>query len=309
MTFIRTAALVAALAVLPPAPAAAAQRAYVASNGSDANTASSCGLSTPCRGFQAAMSVVDAGGEILALDTAGYGAVVVDKSVSIVGNSGFYAGISVSSGAGVTIATPGVDVTLRGLNINAIGGAMGVTMSAGSSLAIENCVISNFSSAARVVSTGAKVRVADTTVRRNAAGLVFSDGASAEVVNSRLVANTGAGLRVLGNNAAAITSISVTRSVSSQNDVGFIAFADTAGATARLSLTQSMASGNTNAGVQSEASGSGTAVVLIGYSTVSQNGIGLAQVNAGSSIVSTVNNVVELNTTDIAGTVTNTSTD
>jgi hypothetical protein len=81
-----------ALAVILGAQSAhGAQRAFVASFGSDANTASGCGLANPCRGFTAAMTVVDAGGEILALDAAGYGVVTIDKSVSLIANTGSYA--------------------------------------------------------------------------------------------------------------------------------------------------------------------------------------------------------------------------
>jgi hypothetical protein len=62
------------------------------------------------------MTVVDPGGEIVALDAAGYGAVTVDKSVSIIANPGVYAGIT-ASGVAITIDTPSVNVLVRGLSI------------------------------------------------------------------------------------------------------------------------------------------------------------------------------------------------
>jgi hypothetical protein len=60
-----------------PACAWTAPRAFVASTGSDANAAQACARSAPCRTFQAAVDVVDDGGEVIALDAAGYGAVTI----------------------------------------------------------------------------------------------------------------------------------------------------------------------------------------------------------------------------------------
>src|SRR6185369_11372319 len=56
-------------------------RTFVASFGLDSN---GCSLSSPCRGFTKALAVTDPGGEIVVLDSAGYGAVTIDKSVSII---------------------------------------------------------------------------------------------------------------------------------------------------------------------------------------------------------------------------------
>ena len=108
------------LAVAPRAAYALAQRTFVASNGNDANA---CSLAAPCRGFARAITQTSANGEIIVLDSAGYGAVTIDRSVTITAPAGVYAGISVFTGAGITVATPGAAVTLRGLTINGQGGA------------------------------------------------------------------------------------------------------------------------------------------------------------------------------------------
>lgn len=52
-------------------PAAAVQRTFVASDGNDANA---CSLIAPCRTFQAAVNLVDSAGEVVALDSGGFGA-------------------------------------------------------------------------------------------------------------------------------------------------------------------------------------------------------------------------------------------
>src|ERR1700694_4447420 len=77
------------IAAVAAAPAEAAQRAFVASGGSDANTASGCGLSMPCRSFASAQTVVSDGGEIGALDAAGYGPIAITKNVTIHAKPGF----------------------------------------------------------------------------------------------------------------------------------------------------------------------------------------------------------------------------
>src|SRR6202171_1675712 len=126
-------------AALTAIPAEAAQRAFVSSSGNDANTASGCGLASPCRSFASAQTVVSDGGEIVALDAAGYGPITVTKNVTITANPGFYAGIGVATGSAVTINTAGVNVILRGLNINGTGASYGVVMTNGHRLWIDDC--------------------------------------------------------------------------------------------------------------------------------------------------------------------------
>src|SRR6187401_2596973 len=64
------------------APAALIQRTFVSTSGSDANP---CTRTDPCRNFQAAIANTLAGGEVVALDSGGYGTFTVDKSLTIAG--------------------------------------------------------------------------------------------------------------------------------------------------------------------------------------------------------------------------------
>jgi hypothetical protein len=98
MTFVRIAA--ALLLGAASLSASALQRTFVASFGNDANP---CTLASPCRGFTRALTQTDPNGEVIVLDSAGYGAFTVTQSVSIVAPDGVYAGISVFSGIGVTV--------------------------------------------------------------------------------------------------------------------------------------------------------------------------------------------------------------
>src|SRR5690349_4044942 len=100
---------------------AQANRTFVSGSGSDANP---CSLGAPCRSFAQAITQTNAGGEITVLDTAGYGAVTIDKSVSIVNDGVGEAGVTVTSGNAVTVSTGANDVVnLRGLTLVGGGGA------------------------------------------------------------------------------------------------------------------------------------------------------------------------------------------
>ena len=112
-----------ALAAAAGIAGAATQRTFVASNGVDTAT---CTLSAPCRTFATAIANTLPGGEVIVLDSAGYGAATITQSVSIIAPAGIYAGISVFTGDGITIATPGLNVVLRGLAITGLGGQNGI---------------------------------------------------------------------------------------------------------------------------------------------------------------------------------------
>src|SRR5216117_1866651 len=116
-------------------------RTFVSGLGSDANP---CTRLSPCRSFQRAHDVVVAGGEVIAVDSAGYGPITITKSVSIIGD-GNYAGINTSSGNGVTIVTAGITVNLRSLIIAGLGTATnGINVTSVGNLHVEECVISGF---------------------------------------------------------------------------------------------------------------------------------------------------------------------
>jgi len=103
----------------------AAQRHFVSASGT---SNLSCSITQPCRQFSDALAVVDPGGEVIVLTSGGYGTRAITQSVSIIAAPGVYAGITVFAGTGVSIASSGVQVALRGLTINGQGGFVGVSM-------------------------------------------------------------------------------------------------------------------------------------------------------------------------------------
>jgi len=152
---------------------ATAQRTFVASTGNDANP---CSLAQPCRGFARAITQTSPSGEVIVLDSAGYGPVTIAKSVSIIAPAGLHAGVTVLSGDGITVNIPNGVVVLRGLTISGQGGANGINFLAASRLRIENCVISNMGVDGVMFSAaGSELIVTDTIVRDNGGSGIGGD--------------------------------------------------------------------------------------------------------------------------------------
>jgi nitrous oxidase accessory protein NosD len=291
----RLAYLAAAVTALP---AQAVQRSFVASYGNDANTATNCTFANPCRGFSAALTVTDSGGEIVALDAAGYGKVTITKSVTITANPGFYAGISTDSGPAIGISMPGIDVILRGLSVNGIGGTNGngVQMTAGHSLTIENCVFSNFSSTGVIAAlAGAAVRISDSTFRGNSTGLAVFGGATLDVARSSFKGNIQSGVSVGDGSTGTVSD-----SVATGNGLGM--WVNSFNADARLVVTRSTASNNSSAGLAAEMLHAGMPTLVVSGNLVTGNSNGL--MNLLGTLESQGNNTVRQNETNVSGAIT-----
>src|SRR5215467_6784811 len=137
-----------AMPLLYAAPAQAqATRTWVSGAGADANP---CSCTAPCKTFAGAISKTAAGGEIDALDPAGFGAVTITKSITIDGGGGQVASVQVAGTNAIVVAAGANDtVTLRNLSINGLGATgnslNGVRFISGATLHIEHCVIFGFS--------------------------------------------------------------------------------------------------------------------------------------------------------------------
>jgi hypothetical protein len=200
------------------------QRTFVASTGSDAET---CTRTQPCRSFAAAIAKTSDKGEVIVLDSAGYGPVAIAQSTSIVAPPGAYAGITVFAGTGVTIAGSNIAVVLRGLTINGQGGDIGIDFQQGASLAIESCEVTSLNFAGiDLRAPGSMVQVRNVQVRRTGFG-VFVNSASGTIrvaIDSSEITNGGTGV-VVSASGAAILQATVARSVISGNSVGVEVYA------------------------------------------------------------------------------------
>lgn len=249
------------------------QRAFVsARTGKDMNLALNCPATAPCRWFSSASAIVAPGGEIVAMHSGAYGAVTLNKSLSLVAAPGAYAGITVFAGAGVTIATPGVSVVLRGLTVNGLGGAQGVLMTAGAKLAVENCVIANFSAGQAVSVTGPiEVRILKSLLRDNSVGAYIANGASASISRSTIQGNTH-GILVSSEIAGTGTKAAISDTVVALNQNGVTSRATASGATSRVALRKTAVIKNGITGLQTLGTSGGTAEMeSVGANTVRQN--------------------------------------
>ncbi len=120
-----------------------ATRTWVSGVGDDVNP---CSRTAPCKTFAGAISKTAAGGEIDALDPAGFGAVTITKAMTLDGGGGIVASILVSGTNGVNVNAGASDaVVLRNLSFNGVNtGLSGVQFNSGASLSVEKSSIFGF---------------------------------------------------------------------------------------------------------------------------------------------------------------------
>lgn len=194
---------------------AQATRTWVSGVGDDANP---CSRTSPCKTFAGAISKTAAGGEIDALDPAGYGAVTITKGVTIDGGGGQVASVLVSGTNGIVVqAGPADVVTLRNLRINGIanngvGGLNGIRYLSGAALHVEKSYIFGFTQDGINVatSTPAALFVTDTFLTNNGNGIQIAPtagNAKSMLVRVRAQGNAGYGFYLHPGNSGAGTVI------------------------------------------------------------------------------------------------------
>jgi len=268
------ASMITALCVFPSVARAQATRTWVSGVGDDANP---CSRTAPCKTFAGAISKTAANGEIDALDSGGFGAVTITKSIVLDGNSTL-AGVLVSGTNGIVVNAASTDVViLRNLDINGVGsGLTGILVLGGGDVRIENCKIYGFMN--RGIDdhrTAGALAVLNTVVSNNdQTGILAGAGASTLLVtlkNVQMHSNGNAGFAISGSVRA-----SVVQSSSTSNAHGF--YADT---NAALDLHDSVASGNVGNGLMTLTGGT----IRFSNTSVTANSTGLSA-GAGSSILS-----------------------
>lgn len=167
------------LIVLSISAAAVAQnsRSAVSLTGSDANA---CTVAAPCRSFAIAMAQTNPGGEIVALDSAGYGPFNVDRSVTVMAAPGVYAGITAGAATdGVSVnALFDSNVVLRNLSLNGAPGVAGLRINSAADVHVESCVINRFLQQGIYLGEYGRLFVVDTIVRLCGTGLEANTGSA-----------------------------------------------------------------------------------------------------------------------------------
>jgi hypothetical protein len=307
----RNSLIMAALLLLASGSAfAQATRTWVSGVGDDVNP---CSRTAPCKTWAGAISKTAAGGIINCLDPGGFGAVTVTKSITI--SCKHVEGSALSSGTtGITINGAGIDVVLRGLDIDGspptAPGINGVRFVQGGSLVVDDCVIRRFNAASPngngiLVSNSsltARIYVVNSIISGNGAGTggagimiapTGTGGATVFVSNTNLLNNT---IGIRANTAATTGAIGVTVTDSTAAGAPYHGFvAEGTNGAVRMMLNRVTSANNLGNGVHAIGA---NALIRVGSSVVTGNaGTGFIA-TSGGVLQSYGNNQVSGNTTD-----------
>ena len=268
----------AALALAIHAAPALAQSPVTFVSGKGTDAGSCAAPATPCRTFQYALGLTNAGGEIKALDPANYFFVTINKSINITGvdGAGIIRGtagnaVTINAGAGGVVSLS--NLTIDGVNRTATNG---ILLNSAALLTIRNCTTRNFLFRGILLfpTTALSFLIADTVATNNQFAVhVFPQGAgSATGVLDHVVASrsdTGISIQTSGGGVG----VTAVDSVASNNVTGFFV-------------------------------GSGTTLHL-NHSTATSNSFGIS---VNGTARSAGNNFINGNTTNVSGTLSNDGT-
>jgi hypothetical protein len=302
--------LAASLAAILPAVAEQAQapRTFVSAAGSDSNP---CSFAAPCRHFQAAVNATSAGGEVDALDPAGYGPIVISQAITIEGQGWSYIAPP-AGGNAITINAVGANVVIHGVSLNGAGitgGTNGIVFNSGSRLTVTDCVAQNFNNNGpaatgngillQQASHHVNFAITNTNVSQNSnAGIYYLPGeaGTADGVIDHVVASNGINGIAIDTSFFGNGSIAISNSIVSNDNQGISISGRSNSLT--VSIDNTSVTGNSNTGI----SAVGAPVIFLGRSLINaNNNVGIDNETSANSIYSYQNNSINGNITDISG--------
>jgi hypothetical protein len=292
MQIAKSCALAALLVAVCAVPSRAAARVFVSVNGNDANTCSN--IATPCRTLNGGVTQVDAGGEVIVIDSGSFSGANITKSVKV----NVAAGAVAFSASPITINAGVFDtVVVRGLTIKALtpGTGTGVQFNSGIALYIENCVIDGWNEGVVLATpvAAAQVFVNDTTVRNSTL-----NGLSADTIGSMFVSIDHSRFESSLDNCAVTVANNIRGTVhdtiAAGNNEGFCVFGPSS-----LNVHDSVATNNAGRGMVVGLEGT----LRAASSIATENGTGFQNLGV-ATFESLGNNLVRGNTTNTSGTIT-----
>jgi hypothetical protein len=278
-------------------------RTFVSGTGTD--SPNTCTRPSPCRTFGYTLTQTAPGGEIVALDSAGYGPAPLSiiHSVSIIAPPGVYAGIPTSSGDGIDINAGVSDsVILKGLTFQGPGN--GIVFTTGGTLHVESC-ITNGNNIGVFFNGPGNLEAKDSIMRGGGTGIFVhpsSGTASAAIDHVRLEDNASIGLLVEDGG-----KVTVRNSLGSGNAFGaFVAdhTTSTSSPPTELDIENCVASNNPGVGISAGSQSTVIVTVRVSNSTVTDNSNrGLNNNGSPAVLLSRGNNTVEGNGIDTVGTI------
>jgi hypothetical protein len=259
-----------------------ATRTWVSGVGDDANP---CSRTAPGKTFAGAIAKTAAGGEIDALDSGGFGALTITKSITIDGGNNL-ASVLVSSGNGIVINAADTDVIVlrhlkfQGLNGTASAGLNAIRILKAGEVHIEDCDIQNFGNVGidwESSTSGGKLFVSDTNILNNQGGgfLMKPNAVPATAQLDHVFALHN----LFGFKAQDQADVTISNSVASGNTQNGFQTVTTASA-ARMHLNSDLASENEQNGISSD--GTNSQVTLTDVTSVGNWSEGIATPNGGN---------------------------
>jgi hypothetical protein len=267
------------LTVLP----ALVQRAFVASYGIDTNP---CTRASPCRSFAIAIARTLPSGEVIALDSAGYGPFTISQPITVTSPPGVYAGITVVAGSGIVVNVPVGTVTLRGLTLNALGGMYGIEFRSADALYVDRVTATGFiaGGVAALTSANATIHIQDSKFRRNGHGGIFHPltvaGQLDAEVERTLFEDNVTGILFSGY----VATGTVRRSRVTGGDNGVVV-SPVSGASLRVNVRSSTIAGVSSNGINVAPDPGGSALLTLVSSLLVQNGTGIVVQPGGDALV------------------------
>jgi len=231
----------------------------------------------PCKTFAGAISKTASPGEIDCLDSGGFGALTITKSITIDCQAGL--GSALSSGTqGIVINALSTDVvTLRNLAVQGAGttiGTNGINIISAKAVHLENVKINNYSSAGLVVGTSATVEVTleNVSIGDSQAGVVVSasSGTASVAMHHVNIANIVTdGIRANGNSSIVVRDSEISHYAVGVNETA-------SGLLSLVLITGSTVTTTTTAAFQSINGG----YIGVGSNTLSYN-LSVCNLNGG----------------------------
>lgn len=189
-------------------------RTWVSGVGDDVNP---CSRTAPCKTFAGAISKTAAGGEIDALDPAGFGAVTVTKSITLDGGGGQVASILVSGQNGITVNAGANDtVVVRNLSFNGLvntvsPGLNGIRVLAAGQLIVDHVAFLGFSQngieMALAGAASAALVVRNSSFLQGATGVKLTSGVITASLDNVSITGAATGIDVVVGSADVKSSV------------------------------------------------------------------------------------------------------
>jgi hypothetical protein len=269
------------LALAPVAANAQTSRTWVSGLGNDGNT---CSRSSPCLTFAGAIAQTTAGGEINCLDPGGFGAVTINKAITI-NCEQTLGSVLVSGTNGIVVQAGPTDVvTLKGLEFEGLNaGLNAVRFLSGKELHMHKFQIRNFTN------SGIDIEPSNSTRVFLADGYISDCG----------VGGSGFAAILVKANSGANTSVSINHVQMEDNLNGVFADGSGGGGVAHVQVRDSVVSASSNNGISISSAGPAATADVVN-SIMSYNISAAAIVSGAAATLKLGGNVITNNVTGAA---------